>query len=153
MPSSKSRRFEEDEKKEEDEIMSFAAKHNKESKPLFTYKQAEDATFTRCKELYEHGYTEEKQRHVVCRGLFIVPARRFGDTPVMVCDGFNVNLPGHMLQDVRDIMADPEAVEDINAGKVGAYTYEYTNKLGTLSYGIRWVDLPGDAISNADLPY
>lgn len=132
--------------------MSFASKFNRGTKNLFTYQQAEDATYTKCKELYEHGYTEEKGRSVTCRGFFISTGGRFGDSPVMVCDGFNVNLPSHMLQDVRDIMADAESVADINAGKVGAYVYEYQNSRGGKSYSIRWTDLPG-GISNADLPY
>lgn len=133
--------------------MSFASKHNRSTKNLFTFQQAEDATYTKCKELYDHGYTEEKGRSITCRGFFISTGGRFGDSPVMMCDGFNVNLPGHMLQDVKDIMADPESVADINAGKVGAYVYEYTNSRGSKSYSLRWIDLPGDAISNQDLPY
>lgn len=132
--------------------MSFANRHTKATSNIFTYQQAEDATFCKCKELYDHGYTEEKGRHVTVRGCFVNESGKFGPSAALICEGFNVNLPSHMVNEIKDIMASPEDVADINAGRVGAYAYEYTNSRGGKSYSIRWTDLPGD-INNADLPY
>lgn len=132
--------------------MSFANRHTKASSNVFTYQQAEDATYCKVKELYDHGYTEEKGRHITVRGCFINRGGRFGDSPALICEGFNVNLPSHMLKEIDEIMHSEQDIADINAGKVGAYAYEYTNSRGGKSYSIRWKDLPGD-INNADLPY
>lgn len=132
--------------------MSFANRHTKASSNVFTYQQAEDATYCKVKELYDHGYTEEKGRHITVRGCFINSGGRFGDSPALICEGFNVNLPSHMLKEIDEIMHNDQDIADINAGKVGAYAYEYTNSRGGKSYSIRWTDLPGD-INNADLPY
>ena len=132
--------------------MSFANRHTKASSNVFTYQQAEDASYCKVKELYEHGYTEEKGRHITVRGCFINRGGRYGDSPALICEGFNVNLPSHMLKEIDEIMQNDQDIADINAGKVGAYAYEYTNSRGGKSYSIRWTDLPGD-INNADLPY
>lgn len=132
--------------------MSFANRHNHNTSSVFNYKQVEDATFAKCKELYEHGYTEEKQRHITVRGCFINKGGRYGDSPALICEGFNVNLPSHMIKDIQDILASDEDIAAINAGKVGAYVYQYENSRGGTSYSIRWIDLPGD-INNTDLPY
>ena len=132
--------------------MSFANRHTKASSNVFTYQQAEDATYCKVKELYDHGYTEEKGRYITVRGCFLNRGGRFGDSPALICEGFNVNLPSHMLKEIDEIMHNDQDIADINAGKVGAYAYEYTNSRGGKSYSIRWTDLPGD-INNADLPY
>lgn len=129
--------------------MSFALRHNK---AVFTYKQADDAPFCKVRELYEHGYTEEKKRPIVVRGCFINRGGKYGDSAALVCEGFNVNLPRHMLEEIQDILGCQEDVDEINAGKVGAYAYEYENRNGGKSYSIRWTDLSQD-INTSDLPY
>lgn len=133
--------------------MSFASKHTKATSNVFTYQQIEDATYTKCEELFKHGYTEEQKRHIVVRGCFVNKTGRYGKSAALICEGFNVNLPSHMNDEIEAIMADPEDIAAINAGKVGAYAYEYINSRGGKSYSIHWIDLPGDAINNADLPY
>lgn len=127
--------------------MSFASKHNKSTENLFTFQQAEGVPWTKASELYAHGYTSE-DKAFVCLGLFINRSGRYDPYPVMICQGFNVNLPAHMLKEVEEILSNPEDIAAINNAQVGAYTYEYVNSRGGKSYGIRWVDIPTD-----NLPY
>ena len=147
MPSSSPSGIEMDEKKEEDKIMSFASKHNKTSGNVFTYQQAEGAPWTKPAELFAHGYTSE-EKAIVCLGLYINRSGRYEPYPVMICQGFNVNLPSHMCKEVEEILSSPEDIAAINNAQVGAYVYEYVNSRGGKSYSIRWVDIP-----TAALPY
>lgn len=144
------RRFEQD-KKEEDLNMSFASRHNKATSNVFTYQQIEDAPFCKVRELYEHGYTEDKKRPIIVRGCFINRGGKYGDSAALVCEGFNVNLPNHMLKEVEEILRSEQDIADINAGTVGAYAYEYTNRNGGKSYSLRWCEL--GSINSSDLPY
>jgi hypothetical protein len=65
-----------------------------------------------------------------------------GDSPVIIDEQAKqlVNLPSHMAETVREILADSEAVEAIKAGKVGytIYDYESHNKK---CYSISFVDI------------
>lgn len=127
--------------------MSFASKHNKSTENLFTFQQAEGVPWTKTAELYAHGYTSE-DKAIVCLGLFINRSGRYDPYPVMICQGFNVNLPAHMLKEVEEILNSPEDIAAINNAQVGAYVYEYTNSRGGKSYGLCWVDIPTE-----NLPY
>lgn len=134
-----------DEKKEEDKIMSFASKHNKSTANLFHFQQDEGVPWTKLSELYSHGYTSE-EKAIVCLGLYINRSGRYEPYPVMLCQGYNVNLPSHMVNDVEEILSSQEDIDAINNATVGAYVYEYTNKRGGKSYGLRWVDIPTSAL-------
>lgn len=72
----------------------------------------------------------EEQGDLICpvRSIYINTKGKFGDAPVVVSDGFNINLPKHMTATVQEIIADPEAMAEIRAGKVGIKPYEYTNE-------------------------
>ena len=130
--------------------MTFANRHNHGNK--FTFRQEKDAPYIKAAELFKRGVNSE-QTAVRVRGLYINRGGRFGDSPAMICDGFNVNLPSHMLREVEDMIASDEDVADINAGKAGAFAYEYENRNGSTSYGIAWVDMPALDIAADDLPY
>ena len=126
--------------------MTFASRHNKNVTNLFTYKQHPDAQFIKVRTLFEEGYTREAKKPAVVRGVFISRAGKYGPSASLICDGFNVNLPAHMLEEVEAILKSPEDIADINAGRVGVYAYEYVNSNGGASYSISWTDLE-------ELPY
>lgn len=77
-----------------------------------------------------------------CRALFINTKGKYGPHPQIATDGYFVSLPGHMTELCKEVIGDPEAVDDINAGAVGfrIYGYETPNAKGTC-YSIEWVDL------------
>lgn len=130
--------------------MSFANRHNKTTSNLFSYKQIPDAPYYKCREMFDKGFTEENKNPVRVLGCYISNAGRYAPNATLICDGFNVNLPKHMVNDVQDILSNEEDIQDINAGVVGVYFYEYVNKNGGKSYSARWCDMNA---GNADLPY
>lgn len=66
---------------------------------------------------------------------------KLGDAPVFI-DAANkqlVNMPAHMCEVVREILADGEAVQAIKDGKVGYTIYTYESH-GKTCYGVNFVD-------------
>ena len=119
--------------------MSFANKYNKGSS------FAVDTTGFEYKNLSALSQGEI----VTVRGLFVNAKRtrrKKWDSPVVITDTCFFNLPSYMTDQVRDILADAEAVADIQSGKVGFTRRDYTYKdLDTgedvEGIGIEWVDL------------
>lgn len=72
----------------------------------------------------------EEQGDLICpiRSIYINTKSKFGDAPVIVSDGFNINLPKHMTATVMEMLQDPEAMALIRVGKVGIKVYTYTNE-------------------------
>jgi len=62
------------------------------------------------------------------RSIYINTKSKFGDAPVVVSDGYNINLPKHMAATVVEMLQDPEAMTLIRAGKVGIKIYPYENE-------------------------
>lgn len=62
------------------------------------------------------------------RSIYVNTKSKFGDAPVIVSDGYNINLPKHMTATVLEMMQDAEAMTLIRAGKVGIKIYTYTNE-------------------------
>lgn len=74
--------------------------------------------------------------------LYINTKSKFGDAPVFATDKFFVNAPSHMLDTVREILADDEAVAAINNGEVGFMIYPYVQeKFNRECFGINFVDI------------
>lgn len=116
--------------------MSFASKRAKGSKfdintEGFEYKSLDEL-------VKENGINTQYK----ILGFYINKKSRYGDAPVAICEGFFANFPNHMLEEVKEILQDPEDIADIKAGKVGFTIEEYTSKTyGTDCLGVQWVDL------------
>ena len=119
--------------------MSFASRHNKNSY-RFTFQQIDKPEYFKLKDLYAKGFRDDKNVFTV-RGAYINHGGRYGDSASLICDGFNINLPSHMCDEIRELIGNADDVAAINNGEVGGYVYEYTNKNGGTSYSVRWVDL------------
>ena len=112
--------------------MSFASKYQQRK---FTA-DCKGFDYKSLHELYEQngGY------HVYpLRALYINERSKFGAAPVAATDKCYVNLPSHLCEVCRQMIADPETVDTINAGKAGfsIYTYETNNRL---CYSVNWED-------------
>lgn len=116
--------------------MAFASKHNKGG--IDWNIDTTDFTFlTR-----EDSYKKDPETIHKVRGLYINKKSSFGDHPVAICDGYFLDLPDYMTDDVKEILKDEEDVETIKAGKVGIKIEEfYQEKFKKTCYGARWVDL------------
>ena len=76
-------------------------------------------------------------------GIFVHASKNgLGDSPVIIDAEAKklVNLPSHMSETAREILADSEAVEAIKNGKVGYTIYEYESH-GKKCYNVSFVDL------------
>lgn len=70
-----------------------------------------------------------------------VHASQLGDSPVIIDAQAKrlVNLPSHLGETVREILADSEAVDAIKSDKVGYTIYTYESH-GKTCYGINFVN-------------
>jgi len=123
--------------------MGIASKYNKGTK--YNYTMKEGAEFKTLEELYKQ-YDENTIFPVY--GFFINTKGMYGDNPVALSHDFYISLPEHLLDDVKAIMADDEATEQINGGGLGlqirSYEKEIQGKGGRTSkrtcYSVTWVD-------------
>ena len=119
--------------------MSFAHKYNKGS--------AFDVNTTGF--VYRNLSELKPGEIVMLYGLFVNAKRtrrKKWDSPVAIGEDCFWNLPTYMTDQVRDILADAEAVSDIQSGKVGFIRRDYTYKDAYTGedvdgIGIEWVDL------------
>ena len=118
--------------------MSFAAKYNKGSK--FDIDTEGWSEYRDLKTLY---HKKDPEKTFPVWGFYINTKSQFGDAPVIICDGYFVNCPKHMLETVKEILQTPEDIEAINAGHVAfkIRTYTAANYKNKLCYGIDFVDV------------
>lgn len=119
--------------------MGIASKYNKGTK--YNYTMKEGAEFFSLEELFKK-YDENSIFPVY--GFFINTKGKYGDNPVAMSHDFYISLPEHLLDDVKAIMNDDEATEQINAGGLGLQirTYEKELQKGKprTCYSVTWVD-------------
>ena len=104
----------------------------------FTYKAPEGTEYVSLKDLYA---TAGADGEIVLRGLYINKHSQYGESPVAVITGRFVNLPKHLLATVKEIIADEEMVDQINAGNAGFKIREYIDRNGAKRYTVEWLDL------------
>ena len=75
------------------------------------------------------------------KGCFITPDKGFGKGAVLISDGFLLNIPARYVDDINNIVADAETVEDIKAGKCGFIVTSFiSEKFKRTGYSIEFVD-------------
>lgn len=104
------------------------ANFNKYShKKQFTY----DSSKNEFIELKQYAITHPEVKKLTVRGMFTYEGKK-GTRAAIVIEGYNINLPSHMVDDVRAILKNEDGeINDINAGHCGFEidTYE-DNKYG-----------------------
>lgn len=111
------------------------SKFNRGSK--FNAIDTEGYEYRKLEELYkEYG----KDVTYPIRALYVNNGK-YGESAVAVTDGFFINLPNHVVVDVKEIIADDELVQMINDGLVSISIYEYySHKYNGTFYGIKWIE-------------
>lgn len=112
----------------------FSDKFNKTSFGIDT----KDFQYIKLSEIAANSSADEIHN---INGLY-VHGSALGDSPVVI-DVDNkklVNMPKHLGETFREILADGEAVQAIKDGKVGYTIYDYESH-GKKCYGIKFVDL------------
>lgn len=64
----------------------------------------------------------EKRRYPLF-GFFISKDNGYGEGAVLITADYNVNIPARYVEVLRDMLQDPEAIEEINDGR-GWFSYE-----------------------------
>ena len=120
--------------------MSIGKKYNHVSP--FIFKAEKDFKYYSLKELYKANGPDATYTVLA---LYVNNKGHYGDQPLALGPKYYINLPGHCLKDVRAMIADPEAVDQINAGRAGFKIRTYTNRNGGESYSVEWLDIePAD---------
>ncbi|QXV86132.1 single-stranded DNA binding protein [Staphylococcus phage SAPYZU_11] len=78
------------------------------------------------------------KKEYIVRALFTNKKSKFGEQGVIVTDDYNVNLPNHLTELIKEIRQDEDVVNIINAGEVQFTIYEYENKKGQKGYSINF---------------
>lgn len=117
--------------------MSILNKYNQGN--TFNFQTPTDFEFKTLKELYKENGTKEENT-LPLKSLFINTKSKFGDSPVAVTNKELVNLPGHLLENVRGMISDDEVVELVNKDHVGIEIYEYESAKWGTNYSVRFVE-------------
>ena len=113
---------------------SFSKRYNKEKAFAIDTSTFEYASL---EEIYEN---DEKVYPV--RGVYINEKSLYDPAPVVATDEYYVNLPAHMVDECRDMLADRQAISAINRGLVGFTIYKYHQaRYNKDCYSVKWVDL------------
>lgn len=110
--------------------MAFSmSKFNKGAK--FSYSLPDGASFKKLEDLGE-GFTG------IVKAVGISHKGKYGDSPLLLSDGYGVWLPKHMMDTINAIMQDPEAVDAINNGGAcfNVRSYTYTDAQGAEKCGL-----------------
>lgn len=78
--------------------------------------------FKSLKELYEEN---GKDKRYLITGLYTFKSV-YGEGCFAKSEGFNISLPTHMVETVKEIRKDKESIEQINNGEVYIEIYTYT---------------------------
>lgn len=124
--------------------MGIAKKYNKQGKRFdYVIPENSEAVFVKASELFET--IPQNNSGVVVRSMYINSKGQFGAHGVLVCSepAILIDCPNHMTDTIKEIMADDEAVAQVNAGKlaVKAYKYETKNAKSGFAYGLEFIDL------------
>lgn len=76
------------------------------------------------------------------RGIYINNKGLYEAAPVLALDDIYVNLPSHLTEPCREMLANPQAVAEINAGHLGFKIEKYyKERYQKDCYSVEWVDL------------
>ena len=89
-------------------------------------------------------YAPDKKYRIDC--MFINTKSQYGDAPVVgvsdIREPYMVNLPKHLLKDVKEMLDDIEAIEAIQLGNAGFMIRIYNPKGSNRNcYTVEWVDM------------
>ena len=118
-------------------MKSFASKFNKTTFGIDTT----DFKYTKLADIFNSENEGGKDVVHKINGLYVHKSK-LGYTPVIIDEENKrlVNLPSHMVETIREILADDDAVQTIKIGKVGYVIYEYESH-GKKCYSISFADL------------
>ena len=115
--------------------MSILEKYNNKVN-RFEFEQERDIEYKKLSDLYENG-----TKKIQVLAMFINNKSRYGDSAVICTNGYNVNLPKHLLETVKEMIEDDEVVELANNGGLGVEIYSYNSKKWGKNYSVNFIEL------------
>lgn len=80
------------------------------------------------------------ETEMTVRGALISKGGKYGDSASIILDDCFMNIPKHMVDDVKDLLSNPEAIEQVEAGLLACSIYEYKDTNDKTQRSIRWID-------------
>lgn len=119
--------------------MAFSASKFNKGNNRFDFKTPVDFNYTTLDVLY----SENSDKFVYpVKALYLNKKSMYGAHPVIVTDKELVDIPKHLTDTVKEMIADDECVDAINKGKVGFTIYQYIDsKYKKTCYSVTWVDM------------
>ena len=77
----------------------------------------------------------------IVRGCFVHFKSKFGESGVIVSDDYNIDVPVHLIKDIKIILSEPEMIKAINEGKCGFTCSTYTDNYGIVRNTGSFVDI------------
>lgn len=77
-------------------------------------------------------------------GLYINRKGKYGDSPFAASDGYFISLPAHLVDVVKEILADDESIEQINRSEAGLVIRTYEDDKGVTHYTADFVDVKNE---------
>lgn len=74
-------------------------------------------------------------------GLYINRKSKFGESPFAASDGYFISLPNHLVDEVKEILKDDTAIEQMNEGKAGLVIRPYDDYEGVTHYSADFVEV------------
>lgn len=122
--------------------MSVKNRLNGRGERKFNVQLEEDITYVKLSEIF----TDTTNIPLQILGAYVKDGK-FGETASLICGagrGFNktsnlvVNLPKHLVKDVKDLIEDNECIDDINNGNASFNTKTYLHD-GQTRYTVKWM--------------
>lgn len=87
-------------------------------------------------------YDTDPSKKYKLQGVFTTNKSKFGTEPVAIINGFLVNLPRHLLDDVQGILDNDDMIEAIKQGHAGFEIYSYhSTTYNKDAFSINWLDM------------
>lgn len=79
-------------------------------------------------------------KELTVRGALISKGGKYGDSASLILDDCFMNIPNHMIDDVKELLGDQDAIDQVEAGLLAVSIYEYEDKNGAIQRSIKWID-------------
>lgn len=78
---------------------------------------------------------------VPVKGMFTHNKSKYGEKGVVVTEKCNIDVPTHMVKDIKKVRESADMVAAVNAGNCGMKIYTYTDNNGVLRYSGTFTDI------------
>lgn len=74
-------------------------------------------------------------------GMYTHNKSQFGEKGIIITEKANIDVPQHIIKDIKTVIGNDDMVAAVNAGKCGLKIYTYTDQKGEERYSATFVDI------------